>query len=39
MLIDMPMRALIAPCGDELVDLLIPAEEREEMKAYASRLP
>ncbi len=30
---------LIAPYGDRLVDLLVPAEEREELKSYASRLP
>ena len=30
---------LITPYGGELVDLLVPAEEREEVKAHASQLP
>ena len=31
--------SLILPYGGELVDLLVPAEERDDVKAYASRLP
>jgi sulfate adenylyltransferase len=30
---------LIEPYGGELVDLMVPAEERAELKAYGSRLP
>ena len=30
---------LISPYGGRLVDLLVPAEELEQVKAYASRLP
>lgn len=30
---------LIPPCGGELVDLMVPIEERSELKGLASRLP
>ena len=30
---------LISPYGGNLVDLLIPAEELDELRSYASRLP
>ncbi len=30
---------LISPYGGELVDLLVPADEREELRAHANRLP
>jgi sulfate adenylyltransferase len=30
---------LIAPCGGRLVDLMVPAEEHESLRSYASRLP
>jgi sulfate adenylyltransferase len=30
---------LIPPCGGKLIDLLVPAAELDEVKAYASRLP
>jgi sulfate adenylyltransferase len=30
---------LIAPCGGRLVDLMVPAEEQESVRSYASRLP
>src|SRR6478609_1105496 len=30
---------LISPCGGKLVDLLIPSEERAELKRYAGTLP
>jgi sulfate adenylyltransferase len=30
---------LIPPCGGKLIDLLVPATELDEVKAYASRLP
>ena len=30
---------LISPCGGELVDLLVPAEARAELKSYAGTLP
>ncbi|MBI3762566.1 MAG: adenylyltransferase, partial [Chloroflexi bacterium] len=33
------MSKLNAPCGGRLVDLLVPAEERDELKAHAGRLP
>jgi sulfate adenylyltransferase len=39
MLIETRMSNLISPYGGRLVDLLIPAEARDEMRAYASRLP
>ena len=32
-------KSLITPYGGELVDLLVPAEEREQVKAHASQLP
>lgn len=32
-------KSLITPYGGALVDLLVPAEERDEVKAYASQLP
>jgi sulfate adenylyltransferase len=32
-------KSIITPYGGELVDLLVPAEEREELEAYASQLP
>jgi len=35
----MNLKPLITPYGGELVDLLVPAEEREQVKAYASQLP
>ena len=31
--------ALISPYGGRLVDLLVPAEEREALKQHARRLP
>ena len=33
-----PVSPLIAPCGGSLVDLLVPAEARDEVKARASQL-
>ena len=33
------MSSLIPPYGDRLVDLLAPAEARDELRAYAGRLP
>jgi sulfate adenylyltransferase len=33
------MTPLIAPCGGRLVDLMVPAEEHESLRSYASRLP
>ncbi|MCB0190949.1 MAG: bifunctional sulfate adenylyltransferase/adenylylsulfate kinase [Anaerolineae bacterium] len=33
------LSTLISPCGDKLVNLLVPAEEIVELKAYASQLP
>jgi sulfate adenylyltransferase len=39
MLIETPASSLISPYGGTLVDLLIPAEARQELKAYASGLP
>ncbi len=32
-------KSLITPYGGELVDLLVPSEEMEEVKVYASKLP
>jgi sulfate adenylyltransferase len=32
-------KSIITPYSGELVDLLVPAEERDEVKAYASQLP
>ena len=34
-----PSVALVAPCGGQLVDLLVPAAELPELVDYASRLP
>src|SRR6266446_7528567 len=34
-----PVSSLIAPYGGSLVDLMVPAEAREEVKARASQLP
>src|SRR5213083_1053617 len=30
---------LVSPCGGTLVDLMVPSEERDELKAFANRLP
>ncbi len=34
-----PNTKLLPPCGGQLVDLLVPAEEVAELKAHASKLP
>ncbi|MGQ0602333.1 MAG: bifunctional sulfate adenylyltransferase/adenylylsulfate kinase [Anaerolineales bacterium] len=34
-----PISRLISPYGETLVDLIVPAETRDEVKAYANRLP
>lgn len=39
MLADMVTTELIAPCGNKLVDLFVPLEERAELKEHAGRLP
>jgi sulfate adenylyltransferase len=36
---DMERSLLISPCGDKLVDLIVPVEEQDELKERAGRLP
>jgi sulfate adenylyltransferase len=36
---DIGLRELVPPYGGKLVDLMVPAAERDELNAYASRLP
>jgi sulfate adenylyltransferase len=39
MIIDKEITTLISPYGGKLVDLVVPAEEYAEFKAYAGSLP